>query len=143
MAFDLDQRSTGHDCQQINRAQFIVLDSTDSHCYLDCIRSLSRERHLHCLNSRAKQRLDSSAMASVIQVSNETKASFTRSTKDGRTLTYELQVLQQPQRARACGSGAKCRSPAYPVVHRSLLTWRSICGPTTCRPSTRCRIEGA
>ncbi|MCJ1442589.1 MAG: velvet protein [Stictis urceolatum] len=54
-------------------------------------------------------------MASVIQVSNETKASFTRSTKDGRTLTYELQVLQQPQRARACGSGAKSSADRRPV----------------------------
>ena len=33
-----------------------------------------------------------------------------RTTKEGRQLTYELQVIQQPERARACGSGVKCKS---------------------------------
>ncbi|MCJ1479685.1 velvet protein [Lambiella insularis] len=47
-------------------------------------------------------------MASIIAVSNETESSMVRMTKDGRKLTYEMSVLQQPQRARACGSGAKC-----------------------------------
>jgi hypothetical protein len=37
-------------------------------------------------------------------------ASITRMTKEGRKLTYELKVIQQPERARACGSGAKCKS---------------------------------
>lgn len=37
-------------------------------------------------------------------------ASLTRVTKEGRTLTYCLTVIQQPERARACGSGAKCKS---------------------------------
>lgn len=31
-----------------------------------------------------------------------------RITKDGRQLWYQLEVLQQPERARACGSGPKC-----------------------------------
>ena len=31
-----------------------------------------------------------------------------RVTKDGRHLWYQLEVLQQPERARACGSGPKC-----------------------------------
>lgn len=31
-----------------------------------------------------------------------------RKTKGGRTLQYRLTVLQQPERARACGSGSKC-----------------------------------
>ena len=47
-------------------------------------------------------------MASAITVSNETKSSMTRVTKEGRQLTYEMEVIQQPERARACGSGAKC-----------------------------------
>lgn len=34
--------------------------------------------------------------------------SFRRTTRDGRRLHYELKVLQQPERARACGSGPKC-----------------------------------
>ena len=31
-----------------------------------------------------------------------------RKTKGGRNLQYRLTVLQQPERARACGSGSKC-----------------------------------
>ena len=31
-----------------------------------------------------------------------------RVTREGRKLSYKLSVLQQPERARACGSGAKC-----------------------------------
>lgn len=48
-------------------------------------------------------------MANVLAVSNETKSSTSRVTKEGRHLTYEMEVIQQPERARACGSGAKCR----------------------------------
>lgn len=33
-----------------------------------------------------------------------------RTTKEGRRLRYELKVIQQPERARACGSGAKCKT---------------------------------
>ena len=36
--------------------------------------------------------------------------SVTRMTKEGRKLTYHLNVIQQPERARACGSGAKCKN---------------------------------
>jgi hypothetical protein len=35
----------------------------------------------------------------------------TRRTQEGRTLIYELKVIQKPERARACGSGAKCEDP--------------------------------
>lgn len=31
-----------------------------------------------------------------------------RDTKGGRRLWYRLKVIQQPERARACGSGPKC-----------------------------------
>lgn len=41
-------------------------------------------------------------------VNNETENSVSRVTKEGRHLTYEMKVIQQPERARACGSGAKC-----------------------------------
>jgi hypothetical protein len=41
-------------------------------------------------------------------------ASLTRVTKEGRTLTYCLTVIQQPERARACGSGAKCKNTLRP-----------------------------
>ncbi|KAI1435628.1 velvet factor-domain-containing protein [Xylaria sp. CBS 124048] len=38
-----------------------------------------------------------------------------RYTKDGRTLWYKLEVLQQPERARACGSGPKSSADRRPV----------------------------
>lgn len=38
-----------------------------------------------------------------------------RTTKDGRDLTYEIKVIQQPERARACGSGAKSSADRRPV----------------------------
>jgi hypothetical protein len=31
-----------------------------------------------------------------------------RDTKGGRRLWYRMKVIQQPERARACGSGPKC-----------------------------------
>ena len=37
---------------------------------------------------------------------------MTRMTAEGRKLSYELKVIQQPERARACGSGAKCEHNA-------------------------------
>ena len=42
---------------------------------------------------------------------DESYNSATRRTIDGRTLEYKLHVIQQPQRARACGAGARCTSP--------------------------------
>lgn len=41
-------------------------------------------------------------------VPNETQSYTTRTTREGKNLKYELKVLQQPVRARACGSGSKC-----------------------------------
>jgi len=54
-------------------------------------------------------------MAAVIAVSNETKSTSVRETKDGRQIRYTLQVIQQPERARACGSGAKSSADRRPV----------------------------
>ncbi|KAH8716896.1 velvet factor-domain-containing protein [Phaeosphaeriaceae sp. PMI808] len=54
-------------------------------------------------------------MATTIAVSNETKSSSVRTTKDGRQIRYNLQVIQQPERARACGSGAKSSADRRPV----------------------------
>jgi len=48
-------------------------------------------------------------------VSNETKSTSLRTTKDGRQIRYNLQVIQQPVRARACGSGAKSSADRRPV----------------------------
>jgi hypothetical protein len=41
---------------------------------------------------------------------NEDHSATYRQTFDGRTLKYTLTVLQQPERARACGAGARCES---------------------------------
>lgn len=53
-------------------------------------------------------------MASIMAVNNETENAVSRVTREGRQLTYEMKVIQQPERARACGSGAKCWS--FPVL---------------------------
>lgn len=44
-----------------------------------------------------------------IPVANVTESSATRVTLEGKRLQYNLTVLQQPMRARACGAGAKCK----------------------------------
>ncbi|KAH6717734.1 velvet factor-domain-containing protein [Leptodontidium sp. MPI-SDFR-AT-0119] len=44
-----------------------------------------------------------------------TVATTTRVTKSGRTIRYDLTVIQQPERARACGSGAKSSADRRPV----------------------------
>ncbi|KAI1005591.1 hypothetical protein K3495_g2629 [Podosphaera aphanis] len=44
-----------------------------------------------------------------------TVSRISRVTKGGRRLTYVLTVIQQPERARACGSGAKSSSDRRPV----------------------------
>jgi hypothetical protein len=46
----------------------------------------------------------------IIPVANETESSSSRITKEGKKITYRMRVIQQPERARACGSGAKCKS---------------------------------
>lgn len=61
-------------------------------------------------------------MTSVLQVEHESNNSIKRMTNEGRQLTYELHVLQQPERARACGSGAKCQSHSFPSFVQPSLT---------------------
>ena len=39
----------------------------------------------------------------------ETTAVADRVLRDGTILRYQLSILQQPMRARACGMGAKCK----------------------------------
>ncbi|KAI1943146.1 Mutant VeA1 protein [Ophidiomyces ophidiicola] len=53
--------------------------------------------------------------ASILNPPNETENSFTRTTKEGKKLTYTLKVIQQPERARACGAGAKASADRRPV----------------------------
>ncbi|KAL1311118.1 hypothetical protein AAFC00_001322 [Neodothiora populina] len=54
-------------------------------------------------------------MERIISVPNETHAQTSRIARDGRKITYKLKVLQQPERARACGSGAKSSADRRPV----------------------------
>lgn len=52
-------------------------------------------------------------------------AEVTRITAEGRKLNYALKVIQQPERARACGSGAKCEHNAsYQTLPRLLADFQ-------------------
>ncbi|KAL2865359.1 sexual development activator VeA [Aspergillus lucknowensis] len=46
---------------------------------------------------------------------NETEHSVSRITQEGKKITYKLHVMQQPERARACGAGAKSSADRRPV----------------------------
>lgn len=46
-------------------------------------------------------------------VAHESKSSFERVTSEGRRLTYHLEVVQAPARARACGNGPRCQFILY------------------------------
>ncbi|KAL3467639.1 velvet factor-domain-containing protein [Aspergillus heterothallicus] len=46
---------------------------------------------------------------------NETTHSVSRITQEGKKITYQLTVMQQPERARACGAGAKSSADRRPV----------------------------
>jgi hypothetical protein len=66
---------------------------------------------LHSVSHTPDHPPHTSIMAStgVIPVANETNSSSSRITKEGKKITYCMKVIQQPERARACGSGAKCK----------------------------------
>ncbi|KAK5111810.1 hypothetical protein LTR62_004730 [Meristemomyces frigidus] len=49
------------------------------------------------------------------ELDNVTKSQTTRLKKDGKTLNYQLEVIQQPEHARACGAGAKSSADRRPV----------------------------
>lgn len=55
----------------------------------------------------------SSSLAAEVNTSDITREVISRTTKGGRRLHYELTCLQQPERARACGSGQKCKSLVF------------------------------
>ena len=59
----------------------------------------------------------------MIKPENETIHSTTRKTVHGKTLTYTLNVKQQPERARACGAGARGEKLASRRRHDRALTW--------------------
>lgn len=53
-----------------------------------------------------------------------------RVTRENRSLWYQMTVLQQPERARACGSGMKANSDRRPVDPPPVVELRIIEGPT-------------
>ncbi|KJZ75604.1 hypothetical protein HIM_05067 [Hirsutella minnesotensis 3608] len=53
-----------------------------------------------------------------------------RVTRENRTLWYQLTVLQQPERARACGSGMKANSDRRPVDPPPVVELRIVEGPS-------------
>lgn len=63
-------------------------------------------------------------------VEHETVSRIRRVTRENRTLWYQLSVLQQPERARACGSGMKANSDRRPVDPPPVVELRIIEGPT-------------
>ncbi|KAJ5554201.1 hypothetical protein N7513_004160 [Penicillium frequentans] len=50
-----------------------------------------------------------------IRAPKDSEAYTKRVTRDGRELTYQMVVMQQPERARACGAGAKSSADRRPV----------------------------
>ncbi|KAG9506898.1 velvet protein [Fusarium musae] len=53
-----------------------------------------------------------------------------RVTRGNRSLWYQMTVLQQPERARACGSGSKANSDRRPVDPPPVVELRIIEGPS-------------
>ncbi|KAL1998495.1 hypothetical protein VTN02DRAFT_6079 [Thermoascus thermophilus] len=51
----------------------------------------------------------------LVPPANETESTSSRITREGKKLTYRLTVIQQPERARACGAGAKSSADRRPV----------------------------
>ncbi|KEF54921.1 uncharacterized protein A1O9_09364 [Exophiala aquamarina CBS 119918] len=49
------------------------------------------------------------------QPTNETRSSHSRWTVDRREIKYKLEVVQQPEKARACGSGLRSSADRRPV----------------------------
>ncbi|KAM0242440.1 hypothetical protein ACHAPO_000859 [Fusarium lateritium] len=60
----------------------------------------------------------------------DSTAQFHRITRGNRSLWYQLTVLQQPERARACGSGMKANSDRRPVDPPPVVELRIVEGPT-------------
>jgi len=71
------------------------------------------ERNIPIASNHFKDPADISKMASVS--SQGRPEIIRRTTKKGRKLRYELAVIQQPERARACGAGAKSSADRRPV----------------------------
>lgn len=62
-------------------------------------------------------------------IENETVTVFKRTTLSGRILSYRLKVIQEPEKARACGNGPRCK-----ILHCLLLCFQ-LTAPSFCRSS--------
>lgn len=71
----------------------------------------------------------SAQVGPIIQVNNETTSSSSRITKEGKKITYKMTIIQQPDRARACGSGAKSSADRRPVDPPPIVELRVYEGP--------------
>ncbi|KAM0162277.1 hypothetical protein ACHAPG_001975 [Botrytis cinerea] len=71
------------------------------------------ERNISIASNHFRGSVDSNMAASIGPKS--IPETITRQTKGGRKLKYTLTVIQQPERARACGSGAKSSADRRPV----------------------------
>lgn len=61
---------------------------------------------------------------------------ITRTTKGGRKLRYTLTVIQQPERARACGSGAKCMLVVFFHVEGQTIVPKTNMNLSICRSTS-------
>ncbi|QSZ33123.1 hypothetical protein DSL72_002709 [Monilinia vaccinii-corymbosi] len=71
------------------------------------------ERNISIASNHYRGSVDSNMAASAAPKS--IPEIITRTTRGGRKLRYTLTVIQQPERARACGSGAKSSADRRPV----------------------------
>ncbi|KAL2753676.1 hypothetical protein ACRALDRAFT_2110509, partial [Sodiomyces alcalophilus JCM 7366] len=71
-----------------------------------------------------------SSLAAEVNTSDVTRQITSRTTKGGRRLHYELTCLQQPERARACGSGQKSAADRRPVDPPPVVQLRVYEGPS-------------
>ncbi|ATY66980.1 sexual development activator [Cordyceps militaris] len=72
----------------------------------------------------------SAAPKSSTLASNDNCQRIHRITRENRSLWYQLKVLQQPERARACGAGMKANSDRRPVDPPPVVELRIVEGPS-------------
>lgn len=61
---------------------------------------------------------------------NEAQSVIHRKTIDNRTLQYQLTIIQQPAKARACGAGPRCTYPRFSFISYTDIS--SCCRPPSC-----------
>lgn len=77
---------------------------------------------MHDMKERPKVRMPD------FPIPDESIQTIKRVTQDGRNLLYQLSVIQQPDQARACGSGQKANSDRRPVDPPPVVELRIIEG---------------